>query len=52
MNEPQLVPLNASVGATAIKCGTIIALVGIVFLYSWKTGNPPKFETEKFSLIF
>lgn len=52
MNNPFPVALNTSVNELIIKSGTLVALVGIVFLYSWKTGNTLRIETEKFSLGF
>ena len=52
MNNPFLVALNTSANEQIIKSGTLVALVGIVLLYSWKTGNTLRIETETFSLGF
>lgn len=52
MNNPFLVALNTSANEQIIKSGTLVALVGIVLLYSWKTGNALRIETENFSLGF
>ena len=52
MNNPFLVALNTSANEQIIKSGTLVALVGIVLLYSLKTGNTLRIETEKISLGF
>lgn len=52
MNELLRTTFDVSTSATVIRCGTLLALAGMVLLYSWKTGNIPRLETEKFSLGF
>ena len=50
MNDPHPIGMNALAGEQIIKNGTLIALVGIVLLYSWKTGNTLRIESEYFSM--
>lgn len=52
MNDQFLVALNTSASEQIIKSGTLVALVGIVLLYSWKTGNTLRIRAESFSLSF
>lgn len=52
MNNPFLVALNTSASEQMIKSGALVVLVCVVLLYSWKTGNTPRIETENFSLSF
>jgi len=50
MNDPHPIGMNTLAGEQIIKSGTLIALVGIVLLYSWKTGNTLRIASEYFSL--